>query len=227
MSQDNYRETERCKWISYPDKPCKNNAVIDKHYCKLHKRYEDVFHPNELNDLVWCKKCKQRVRADDIDERSRCPKCVEKQKRDIEKRKSKKSVPCCWLNQKGQQCSWKALVGKEFCKHHSVYEGIFAKKDIPYLKKCSTCRNMFKPKSDEKTCEKCHTIGKKNREKTRKKHIENGLCKGIYQSGKPCTFKPLSNDEYCDKHQSYKKWKQLTDLGKHICKNWIRGCLTK
>lgn len=220
------QDIERCKWILYPDKPCKNKVGY-KHYCKLHKRYEDIFHPSELSELLWCKKCKQRVRKEDIDERTRCPKCVAKQQRDIENRKSKKPNPCCWLNQKGQQCSWKALPDKEFCKRHSIYEGVFTKDNIQYLKRCSTCKNMFKQLDGEKTCEKCHIIAKKNRQQTRKKHIENGLCKGIYQSGKACTFKPLPNDEYCEKHQSYKKWKQLTDSGKHICKNWIRGCFNE
>ena len=30
-------------------------------------------------------------------------------------------------------------------------------------------------------------------------------CKGITQTKKPCTFKPLEDDDYCKLHQSYKK----------------------
>ena len=34
----------------------------------------------------------------------------------------------------------------------------------------------------------------------------------------------LPNNSYCGKHQSFKNWKELTDAGHIVCKNWIRGC---
>lgn len=219
----NKKEENQCHWILYPNKRCQRKAL--KNYCSIHKKYEDLFHPDELTYLVWCKKCKQRSRQEDIDYLNRCEKCVAKQRRDIEARKLKRSNPCCWLNQKGNPCSWSALPNQEFCKRHSVYKDKFTKEDIKFLKQCSACKNMFKPSHSEKTCEQCHLRGKQYRREQRQIHIQDGLCKGIIRAtGKPCTFKPVSNDEYCEKHQTYKKWKKLTDRGKKICKNWIRGC---
>ena len=34
----------------------------------------------------------------------------------------------------------------------------------------------------------------------------------------------IENDDYCGKHQSYKKWKELTNQGHQVCVHWIRGC---
>lgn len=214
-----------CQWISYSDKQCNRKTSEDRHYCILHKKHEGVYHPNELSTLGWCKKCKKRHRKEQLDKLSRCEQCILKQQQDTQKRKQLRSTPCCWLNQKGNPCSWSALPNEEFCKRHIIYKGKFTKEEIHTLKKCSSCKNMFKPRKTEKICTPCKQRGKQNREKLRQHHIKNGLCKGIIQTtGKPCTYKSLSNDDYCEKHQSYKRWKQLTDMGKKICKNWIRGC---
>lgn len=82
----------------YPDKPCDKFALVDKQYCALHKKFEELYSPEELCELTWCKKCKQRTRPEDLDTLRRCMKCVAKQKRDSEKTKAKKPNPC-WLNQ--------------------------------------------------------------------------------------------------------------------------------
>lgn len=49
----------------YPDKPCDKFALVDKQYCALHKKFEEVYSPDELDTLEWCKKCKQRARPED------------------------------------------------------------------------------------------------------------------------------------------------------------------
>lgn len=208
----------------YPDKLCDKFAMVDKHYCALHKKFEEMYSPDELDTLVWCKKCKQRARPDALDTLRRCKKCIDKQKRDMEKIKAKKQTPCCWLNQKQEPCSWKALPEEDFCKRHMKYKDIFTKEDIPHLKQCSTCKNLFKP-TTHKICEACLVRGEKIRKQQRQTHIEKGLCKAIIQStGKRCDYKPMPNDTYCEKHQSYKKWKEMTDSGQRVCINWIRGC---
>lgn len=59
------RSDRLCKWIMYPDKPCDKFALVDKQYCALHKKFEEVYSPDELDTLEWCKKCKQRARPED------------------------------------------------------------------------------------------------------------------------------------------------------------------
>ena len=135
---------------------------------------------------------------------------------------------CYWLNQKGEPCPWNALAyDKDYCKRHSVYEGVYKKEDIPSLIKCSGCKNMFKPNEEikSKQCDSCHTRCEiiRNKEK-QEKVLTIKICKGLTQKGTNCTFEANELDDYCEKHQSYKKWKNLIDLGKNVCKNWIRGC---
>lgn len=133
-------------------------------------------------------------------------------------------MKCNWLNQKGEPCPWNSL-GEDllYCKRHSKYEGVYTKDDIKKLKKCSSCRNMFK--GENKICIACCMRCADNRIKTKNaKIIENKKCKGITSSQKPCNFFVKDNDDYCEKHQSYKKWKESTDKGIKICTNWVRGC---
>ena len=141
--------------------------------------------------------------------------------------KSNDKIKCCWLNQKKQPCPWQ-IVSKDsdFCKRHSVYEGIYTKDDIPNLIFCSGCKNMFKQKNEDiKRCDKCYIRSQQTNNKIKEKNkVEKNLCKGVTQTGTPCTYYAKENDHYCEKHQSYKKWKELVDNGNNICKNWIRGC---
>ena len=133
---------------------------------------------------------------------------------------SEKSL-CIWLNQKGNPCPWQACKGK-YCKRHSIYDGVFAEQDIPNLRACSGCKNMFKPEEEiMKICNKCKERGTINRIKKKEAKI---TCLGMTQKQTPCTFKCMPGDTYCEKHQSFKRWKQLTDAGENVCKNWIRGC---
>jgi hypothetical protein len=124
---------------------------------------------------------------------------------------------CQWLNQKGNPCSWSSLENKLYCKRHSIHEGIYLPEDIPNLQRCSGCRNLFK-KNGNKSCDKC-----KSRIKPKKK-INIRKCQGKTIKGMPCQYKALENDDYCKNHKSYKKWIQLTNLGKKVCYQWIRGC---
>jgi len=150
----------------------------------------------------------------------------------IKKNKSKKVLKevhkCEWVNQKGNPCSWKSITPERpYCEEHSEYEGIYTKADIPNLSRCSGCKNLFKidPETNKKTCTKCILRSKENRIKEKQNKAETSKkCIGPTQKGTPCTKDALENDDYCGKHQSYKKWKNLTDSKKNVCKNWIRGC---
>ena len=134
---------------------------------------------------------------------------------------------CIWLNQKKQPCPWQTMSPScDFCKRHSIYDGIYTKDDIQNLMFCSGCKNLFK-NDDENTkiCIKCKERGTENRTKTKEKNkIEKTICIGFTSTGTQCTYYSKENDTYCEKHQSYKKWKELTDNGKNVCTNWIRGC---
>lgn len=130
---------------------------------------------------------------------------------------------CYWVNQKGEPCPWNSLSAeKNYCKRHSIYEDIFNKDDISSLSKCSGCKNMFKNDADSKQCLTCRTRYEKNK----KPEVENikKQCLGLTQNHSQCSFEPLINDNYCEKHQSYKKWKELIDEGLNVCRNWIKGC---
>ena len=86
------------------------------------------------------------------------------------------------------------------------------------LKKCSGCKNLFKPLSKNKTCIGCQKRSRENRIELYKNCIR---CKAtIGKTTKRCTYKCLENDEYCGKHQNNKKYNNLIKSGKRICKDW-------
>jgi hypothetical protein len=141
--------------------------------------------------------------------------------------KSTKNVKKCeWVNQKDGPCPWKSLGSdKSYCEAHSKYEGKYTKNDIPNMKRCSGCKNLWMEDGINKTCDECRANKKESRLKEKKDNEENTIkCKGLTQKGTPCNSQANDNDEYCGKHQSYKIYKQTIDSGKNICKNWSRGC---
>jgi len=129
---------------------------------------------------------------------------------------------CKWLNQKGNSCPWKSLQNKKYCKRHSIYEDLYEPEDIPTLTKCSSCKNLFKLEENltYKTCIKC-----RSRSKPMKKQIKE-KCIFISKLGSSCRNYKFKY-EYCKKHQSFYKWKTMTDNGDRVCTNWIRGCFAK
>lgn len=130
---------------------------------------------------------------------------------------------CYWINQKQEPCPWNSLsADKNYCKRHSIYEGIYTKEDIPVLVKCSGCKNLFKKENDDsRQCSNCKGRYKKTKSEN---NPENIKCLGITQNNTQCSYGPLENDSYCEKHQSYKKWKKMTEDGLNVCYNWIKGC---
>jgi hypothetical protein len=137
-----------------------------------------------------------------------------------------KEHKCNWLNQKGDPCPWNSVLPEnDYCKRHSIYEGIYKKEDISSLIKCSGCKNLFKPNTEQKQCDGCRKRAETIRKDDKQEKLEYiEMCKGLTQKGTNCTFEANEDDEYCEKHQNYKKWKELTDEGYNICRNWNRGC---
>lgn len=133
----------------------------------------------------------------------------------------KNNNKCGWINKKKEPCPW-SKVSENYCKRHSCFENIYRPEDIPNITFCSDCKNPIGLNiTDKKICDKCKERSKKNREKDK---VNSNICIGKKQNGEQCTSKASKNDEYCKNHQTYKKWKQLTDQGNKVCKNWIRGC---
>ena len=136
---------------------------------------------------------------------------------------------CYWINQKDEPCPWNSLSPeKNFCKRHSMHEGVFTKEDIEKLSKCSGCKNRFlpDPELNNKTCDKCNKRGETLRKKEKEEKEKNPVkkCLKCIEMKREIPLSSLENDDYCGKHQTYKKWKNLIDSGKNVCKNWIRGC---
>ncbi len=134
-----------------------------------------------------------------------------------------KNPMCIWPNQKGGPCSWQSIKGSKSCKCHLKYEEMFGEEDIPHLKTCSGCKNLFKPNEDAKICEACRERSTAVRSKIKATKIVV-KCMGQTQNKTACSYQALAGDTYCEKHQSYKRWKEMTDSGQYVCKNWIRGC---
>jgi hypothetical protein len=204
-----------CKWIRNDNTQCVLIRLEGKNYCKLHKKFEELYSPEILHTLLRCKRCKKI--CEKLNDKDKCEKCMDRQNRMIKKR-SENKIKCKWLNQRSEACPFNAIENKNFCKHHIKYET----KNLHNMIKCSTCRNMFEVIECEKICLKCKEISKKNRGKLKK---EKKICLAIIQkTGKQCKFKQCTENEYCKKHQTYKKIKDLEEKGVRICSNKNRGC---
>ena len=144
--------TNICSWLQANHTQCKKKAIPEKNYCKLHKKFETVFAPDELQFLTRCARCNKPVKNE-----AKCKTCVDaqkKQKVSIREKRNKNKKKCEWVNQKGNPCPWKTNISNLYCKRHSIYENLFTPSDIPSLAKCSGCKNLFKPENG-KTCVKC------------------------------------------------------------------------
>ena len=223
---------ETCKWIQSNKKTCTLKAVSNKHYCKLHHKFEGLFEPSELNNIKRCNRCDKPYKNEDNSVK-KCDKCISNLKEysvklAIKRNKNKKK--CEWVNQKGVPCAWKTNKPDYYCKRHSVYN-MFTPDDIPNLAKCSGCKNLFKCKGNlvkadgKKTCEKCQ---QRSRKASKKKYINQKKCVAITKNKKKqCNYRALENDDYCMKHQRVKQYNGLVAQNKKICKNWVRGCFNE
>lgn len=206
---------ETCPWINKKGEQCTKKSLSGKHYCTFHKKYEGIYDPSELASLKFCSRCSGVFTPDDTTT-TQCQKCMFQKGR---------HRLCGWINQKGKPCPWKALHDCTYCKRHSKYEGVFTPEDIKDLKKCSGCKNMFKPTGSCKTCDKCVTRTRLTNERIRIHKQDSPKCKAIVQrTGLQCSHIVKDDSDYCGEHQSYAKWKTLTEHGMNVCNNWIRGC---
>jgi len=122
-------------------------------------------------------------------------------------------MKCKYIFPTNKFCVNESINNKNFCKSHMYYEN---KVNLHDLKWCDIHNFNLMIFDDDKQyyCKFCKSIKDKNKI----------LCEGLTNEGNTCKYKPLQNDNYCEQHQNYKKWKILSDNGKKICINWIRGC---
>jgi len=136
---------------------------------------------------------------------------------------------CICTNQKNEPCPWTSLPNKLYCKRHLLYDDIYDEIQIKNIKRCSTCKMYMMPadnNTEYKICSKCRERSKNNNIKIKENTVIN-ICKGKTQKGIDCCNQALENDNYCELHQSYKKYITLLNENKIICVNWIRGCWTE
>lgn len=117
------------------------------------------------------------------------------------------NTKCCYYNINKEQCSKEKVIN--FCKLHKYLENKVDPNNLSFCEICNCTLTYDMLKNHDSKCNKCAQII---------------FCKGITQKNKKCKYKALTNDDYCELHQSYKKWKELTDKNIKVCSNWIRGC---
>ena len=214
-----------CKWIQSNKKQCSLKSIDTKNYCKMHCKFEDLFEPHELHNIKRCTRCDKPYKNPD-NSIKKCRLCIANLKEYSAKlliKRNQNKKKCEWINQKGKPCPWKTNKPDYYCKRHSIYNK-FTPDDIPNLKKCQGCKNLFKF-DGKKTCEKCQ---KRSSETYKKIYATKKKCIAIVKSThKQCSYKAQPNDEYCMKHQRVKKHNELILQNKRICKNWIRDCFTE
>lgn len=111
---------------------------------------------------------------------------------------------CAYYDHNNNKCKNKTYT--TFCGIHYIYENKVNPSNMSF---CIDCNILLFSDNIMNKCNKCYNLRK---------------CKGITLLKTQCTYQALPTDDYCDKHLSYKKWKELSDSGNNICANWIRGC---
>jgi hypothetical protein len=112
---------------------------------------------------------------------------------------------CAYKSYDNKKCKNHIYNDNTFCGIHNIYE---SKVDINNILYCIDCKSIIIDYDSKEKCKNCNIM----------------ICKAITNKNTLCTYKAIDGDNYCMKHKSYKKWKDLTDAGKNICPNWIRGC---
>ncbi len=121
------------------------------------------------------------------------------------------NLKCLFHNANKVYCANNKVIN--FCKMHKYLENKVNPENLIFCVHCNyvLTSDMSTESHENQKCTKC---------------IKINFCQGISQKNKPCSFKALENDNYCELHQTYKKWKELEESGIKICSNWIRGCWT-
>jgi hypothetical protein len=161
---------------------------------------------NKINNLFQDFKIEQFSVTNIPDEYKNIVKVPNKKRQYYTKSKTSNKTErlCAYYNHIDKKCNNKTY--STFCGIHYIYEN---KVDPSNMSFCIDCNVLLFSKDIMNKCSKCYNLK---------------MCKGITLLKTYCTYQSLPNNDYCDKHQSYKKWKELTDSSKNICNNWIRGC---
>jgi len=115
-------------------------------------------------------------------------------------------------NLKGCRCN--AINDTSFCKKHD-YMVDYTEEMLSNLQICSGCKKSYYI-PDGKTCSSCRNRGKQNKQTARENVV---LC-----ANDKCVFKRSDENKYCQKHQLCIFVDDTVDMGKKICKNYVRGC---
>jgi hypothetical protein len=111
----------------------------EKHYCRVHARYEGKYSPEDIPSLRKCITCSYLTKPTEIT--NQCSSCFEKNP----------IRNCKWKNRDDNPCSRKALPGKICCKEHELFENV----SLDECCKCSRCRLRYIMK-DYTRCPKCY-----------------------------------------------------------------------
>ena len=90
---------EICKWNRADNTPCIFKAILNKNYCKLHKKFENIYTPEELSNLQRCSRCKKPVKNLPNNQK-KCNNCLSKQKKDkivLRKKRAENKKKCLWI----------------------------------------------------------------------------------------------------------------------------------
>jgi len=90
---------EICKWNRADNTPCIFKAILNKNYCKLHKKFENIYTPEELSNLQRCSRCKNPVKNLPNNQK-KCNNCLSKQKKDkivLRKKRAENKKKCLWI----------------------------------------------------------------------------------------------------------------------------------
>ena len=115
-------------------------------------------------------------------------------------------------NLKGCRCN--AINDTSFCKKHD-YMVDYTEEMLSNLQICSGCKKSYYI-PDGKTCSSCRNRGKQNKQTARENVV---LC-----ANDKCVFKRSDENKYCQKHQLCIFVDDTVDMGKKVCKNYVRGC---
>ena len=115
-------------------------------------------------------------------------------------------------NLKGCRCN--AINETSFCKKHD-YMVEYTEEMLSNLQICSGCKKSYYI-PDGKTCSSCRNRGKQNKQTARENVV---LC-----ANDKCVFKRSDENKYCQKHQICIFVDDTVDMGKKVCKNYVRGC---
>ncbi len=127
---------------------------------------------------------------------------------------------CIWQDRNNMQCRTNKINDTDYCNlHQYVKDYTQEEKDKSVI--CSGCHKKkycgFKDDGTPRnTCDKCANRTKAIKKEDSKNSIK---CNGNAETGKLCSSKALTNEQYCGKHITYANYlKHAKENNKKLCK---------